>query len=282
MEQLSVTIPRGIISTTGRQIREITIRQINGYDEQAVSDISPYVPSHRRTLLFLKDLVTFHDDDQTIDVEDILGKLSIGDRVAILYNVRKMIFGDVIPCTVTCGFCNNKMSLDLNISDILNSLSSHDDPLENYDLEIAGYKIKLKPLNALDQDASIMVPSVDVVSVENMLAKLCIVSSTPSLPQKIPSSIVNALGTKMEEIDPLSNMTLDILCPECNKNLHISFPSEEFILQEILNNSKNLDNQIHLIAFYYGWNEADILSLPVNRRKKFIRLINATLGGVLQ
>jgi len=276
MEQILVKVPRGILSTDGRWIKSAIIRQINGYDEQAILEMQKDIPIHQHILFLLEKIVTFNDR-QKINPEQALRQLSIGDRVAILFNARKMIFGDIISCTATCAICNSKMSLDLRISDILQS-HNHRDNKKIYELETGEYKMKIRPLSALDQDRSIKI-STSVDAIENKLAKSCIVSSIPLLPQIIPKSIVVALGTKMEAIDPLSDVTISVSCPECDQKFQALFPSEEFILREFIAHSKNLEREIHWLAFHYGWSEEEILSLPIKKRRKYIELINATLAG---
>ena len=271
-----VRVPRGIPSSNGRWIKNATIRQITGYDEQDMSERSPDIPIHQRVLLLLERIVTFNDCKKT-KTKQVLLQLSIGDRTTILFNARKMILGDIIQCTAKCIICNNKMSLDLSISDLLRAHNSYNHK-EIYEFETGGYKIKIRPLNAFDQDKLIK-RNTSILSAEAELVKSCIVNSIPVLPTIIPKSIVEILGSKMEDIDPLSDLTLNISCPECNKKFQILFPAEEFILRELLANSKNLEREIHWLAFHYGWDEDTILSLPSKKRRKYVELINATLTG---
>lgn len=276
MEQLLVKVPRGFLTTDGKWIKHLTIRQINGYDEQAMLEIPNNIPIHRRALFFLERIVTF-SDEKKIDTIQALRHLSIGDRVAILFNARKIILGNIIACTATCLNCSSKMSFDLNISDLL-QIHRSDKNQEFYELNTEGYKIKFRPLCAIDQDYSIKKFS-SVEMIGNKLVKSCVVNSIPLLPKILPKKIEIDIGMKMDDIDPLSDLSLRVSCPECSKIFEVFFPSEEFILREFAAHSKNLEHEIHWIALHYGWSESEILKLSLQKRKRYVELINATLAG---
>ena len=63
-------------------------------------------------------------------------------------------------------------------------------------------------------------------------------------------------------------------CPDCNELFEIPFFAEDFIFEEISARKRQLEYEIHCLAFYYHWSESDILSLPLKRRRKYVELIN--------
>jgi hypothetical protein len=279
LEQVTVVveIPRGIPAINGKWIRKATIRHINGHDEQSMLEMSQLIPLHQRILFLLERIVRF-DDVQDIYTGEALKKISIGDRVALLFHTRRMIFGDFISCTITCVNCNKKMSLQLDVLDLLQA--HYPDQKDLYGLEAGGFNMKIKPLNAFDQDNALVAENLaSPNSLGEKLAKSCIAYSNPELPSIIPKAVMDGLGSKLEEIDPLSDIVLGVSCPECGQAFQALFPAEEFIFKEFAMLFGQLEREVHWLAFNYCWSQNEILDLPVKKRKKYIELINATLSG---
>lgn len=275
MEQLTIEVPRGIPVFDGKWIKKATINQINGHDERAMLDMPQDIPLYQRVLSLLERIVRF-DGIPRARTNEALRKISIGDRVTLLLYARKMILGEKIPCTITCTDCSKKMSLDLKVSEILQNRFK--DQKEIYDLKVDDYQMKIRPLNALDQN-TLIENSVTEDLLAEKLAKSCILDSVPKIPSVLTENMIDAIGMKMEEIDPLSDITLHVSCPECDHVFQTSFPAEEFIFKEFEVYSNQIVHEVHWLAFNYGWNEHDILSLPMTSRKKYVELINATLSG---
>lgn len=274
MEPVTVEVPRGIPAKDGKWIRKAVIRYITGNDEQTLLEMPQDIPFHQRVMFLLERIVKFDVPD--INTGKILRQISIGDRTALLLHTRKMILGDTIPCTITCASCARQLSLDLTVSGFLKA--NYPDQREIYELETGGYSMKIRPLNTLDQD-TIVESLATRNSLEEKLAKSCIANSVPELPSVLPQVVMDVIGAKLGEIDPLSDIILRVSCPECNNVFQASFPVEEFIFREFVMNYNHLEYEVHLLAFNYCWSEHEILALPVRKRKKYVDLINATLSG---
>ncbi|HEX2521381.1 MAG TPA: hypothetical protein VHP35_04585, partial [Terriglobia bacterium] len=135
-------------------------------------------------------------------------------------------------------------------------------------------------LTAEDQDDLIIRTSgPDALTQE--LARACIVRSEPTLPENnnLPESLLEAVSLRLEEIDPLSDIKLHLLCPECGHSFQASLSAEEFVLGELGMRGDQLEREVHWLAFHYHWTEGEILSLPTAKRKRYVELVNATLAG---
>ena len=88
-----------------------------------------------------------------------------------------------------------------------------------------------------------------------------------------------AVELKLSEIDPLSDIVLEVHCPSCSHAFSAPFWPEEFILQDVGIFNQQLEQEVHWLAFHYHWSEKKILALPIKKRRRYIELINATLAG---
>jgi hypothetical protein len=284
IEQVTVAIPRGVPAIDGSSwIQKVKLRQLNGYDEQFLLDVqNSLLPIHACSIALLKRVVSFGDYTEMLendDIDEILRHLSIGDRTALLLHLRKMTFGDLLKCALACPSCSKNMSLDLSVTDILHI--SHSKPQKDYDLEIAGFSLKVRPLTGADQELIFdkygKADNNNKISEE--LVRSCILYSNHSLPKSLPDDFIFTISSKLDEIDPLSDIVFNLICPNCQHTFQTLFDAERFIFHEIGLRQNQLEREIHWLAFNYKWTESEILSLPLKKRKRYVELINATLSG---
>lgn len=271
MDQAIVAVPRGILdSASGQWIKHARLRRLIGHDERLLGELSG-MPTHLRVLALLGRVASFKEGESAT----LLRELSIGDRVALMLHVRQLELGDNLDCTVSCPRCGKVMSTVLSAAKLLDM--THPAPSVSYGLEAGGFYLQVKPLTAQDQDLILTIKEGD--DVQQTMARSCILNSDVPLPEKLSNEVIEALGLKLEQIDPLSDIVLDLSCLECGDKLHISFNAEDFILQELGISHGDIESEVHWLALHYHWSENEILSLPMQRRRKYISLINFALAG---
>lgn len=271
MEQAIVAVPCGIHDlASGRWIRQVRLRQLVGHDEKFIAELSD-MPLHLRILAFLKRVASFEEGETAT----LLRKLSIGDRVALMLHVRRLELGDNLDCTISCAKCGKGMSVMLSAAKLLGTRNPERSP--TYDIEASGFNLRIKLLTALDQD--MLLNAREGEDLIQTLARSCIAGSDQPLPEKLPDEVIRAIGSKLEQIDPLSDILLALSCPECGHKFSASFYVEDFVLRELGIGQGDIDSEVHWLALHYHWSENEILSLPLRRRRKYISLINSALAG---
>lgn len=283
MKQLTVPLTHGIHLDAGQVIEKASLRQIDGSDGQFLADISTdRTPVHRISILLLERLASFENVQDTNRKRQLLRNMSIGDRVALMLQMRSMALGDTMQCIICCDLCKKNMSIDLSINTLLHqaSILSKKCKDEVCCIGVEGYELKIMPLTGSDQDMlSAKSTTVEKENLKQSLAKSCIKESNPRLPDIIPENLLYAVELKLSEIDPLSDIVLEVHCPSCGDAFSAPFWPEEFILQEVGTFNQQLEQEVHWLAFHYHWSEKEILALPMKKRRKYIELINATLAG---
>jgi hypothetical protein len=273
MKQARIAVPRGIpISEKGQWVSHVLLRQFAGDDERAFAELSS-VPPLTRVNAFLERVVSFEEGTTA----ELLPQLSIGDKVALILHVRRLELGDRLDCIVSCTKCGKSMSVVLSVSRLLNHVSPPQSL--SYAVEACGFRLQIQPLTIRDQD--MLLNAKEGEDLEEALARACIVSSDSQLPEKLPGLVIQAIGSKLQEVDPLSDIALDITCPECGHKFHTSFNPEDFVFGELGIGHGDLESEIHWLAMHYHWGEKEILSLPVRRRRKYISLINSAITGAI-
>lgn len=264
-------------TNNGHWIRRATIRNLTGSDEKMIADLRPTIPPYSKVVMLLARITTFEKEEG--EPEALIKKISLGDRALLLLNARKLVLGDIISCTVDCPKCRKPMSVDLSVSKLLAHAEQSTTEDDDYKIQDCGYTIHVKPLTGEDQDFAFAKSKSTDELVQN-IARACIVRSDPELPAELPEKLLESIGSRIEKLDPLSDISFSLSCPECNQGFPASFDAEHFIFREIATSLyPQLEREVHWLAFHYHWSEKDILALPSSRRKRYVELVNATLAG---
>jgi hypothetical protein len=254
-------------------IHAAEIRPLNGYDEQVLAENAHLHPLLRIDSL-LQRVVSFGQFTEKINLSEIANQLTLGDRAALVLQIRQNIIGDDLQVVLKCPLCDETISADLSAKSLIPP--PFKDAATTYPVEFERFQLFVRPLTAAVLEAA--VKSLSEFEPKELLVRLCIVSSNQPLPDKLSDGFLTAVATKLEEIDPLADPVLDFTCPNCGKTFQSPLDIEDFFLKESAARLKDLEREIHWLAFNYNWSEEAILSLPVTRRKRYIELINATIA----
>ena len=66
----------------------------------------------------------------------------------------------------------------------------------------------------------------------------------------------------------------ELTCPECERDFLAPFDTTAFFFQEMRLRREALLREVHLLALYYHWSEADILALTRERRRMYLALLD--------
>lgn len=271
MAQFIVDIPYGF-PDKGRWIHSVKMRQFNGYDEEYLAD-SWSLPIPIRTTEFLGRIVMF-ERVQKSDNREIIKRLTVGDRVALILHTRRLIFGDKLECVLICPDCKEEMSFTLSVNGLLQPVML--EPQSEYAVKAGSYDIKIRPVTGADLEA--LFEDDEPRNAERII-RSCITSSDPLLPEKLTDDFMVLVSSKLSELDPQADLILELSCPYCEHSFQNTFDAEYFLFQEVKMRQNQLEQEVHWLAFNYHWSEDEILSLPITKRKRYVELINRTLSG---
>ena len=305
---MQIRIPHGVSYDGNSWLRSLYVRELNGYDERYLSALREDIPLSAKTTELLARVTILpaidgspieEDEDEgaeeeeqskksrrfvsktsfLLNIADIVSRMTLGDRIAILLHLRRLTFGEIMSCEINCQSCKEIISMRISVSDMLQP-STELQPKSEYEVSIDSYALRVRLPNAKDQEAILSLDKSSNISQYTQHAvKSLILSALPILPNDISNDFLAKVSSKLGELDPQSDIVLNITCPHCNYFFQTAFIVEDFIFQEIAARQRLLEEEVHWLAFHYHWNESEILSLPVRRRKKYVELINRSLSG---
>jgi hypothetical protein len=240
-----------------------------GKQERIPNSSSPTENASRDQMLVLSE---------TKRKEKVIAEMTIGDRVALLLHLRRISFGDVAQLETRCPACQEPMASDLAISELVRQPQVQPET-DYYNIEFDEYSIWARLPCGKDQNLIAQAgshpdgPINSEIDYARQIVRMCVTRSIPDLPRELPVGLVQKISAKLEVLDPLANIKLNMTCPACNRSFKMPFFVEQFLLLELMMHQRRLEQEIHWLAFYYHWNENEILSLPITRRKRYVELI---------
>jgi len=282
MNATEVNLPAGI-SADGQWCRTAMLQSLNGYDEEFLLGEGKILSAAARVTHLLTRCLRRLGPLEPVDAASVR-RLTVGDREALLLHLRRLAFGDRISCLLACPNCEKKMELDMQISELLLAPYPHASP--TYETLIDGegqaYRVLFRLPNGEDQEVVAVQAAGSVESASEALLRRCIerVASADGEPIcNIPSAVLHALPRKMAELDPQAEVLLNLRCPECHIQFVVPFDSADYICREISASEREFYREVHTLSFHYHWDEDDILSMNVRKRRIYLDLLTDELSG---
>lgn len=279
---ITVKLPGGVWSGDCR-VQTAEMRELTGLDEEWLQGAGGTPLGERVTEMLSRCLLYLGDKPAT--VEQVRG-LSIGDRESLLLQLRRLTLGERIDCMLRCPdeACGERIDIDLRVSDLL--LPSYDDfPAwheETLKIANSAFNVRFRLPTGADQEAVAALAFVQPEAAAAWLLSRCVDRLVDSEGQNVreepPPDVVGAVGARMVALDPQAELSLNLVCPACERPIEVLFDTGAYFFAELSNAAPRLSEEIHILAWYYHWSEPEILDLTRCKRRRYVKLISDTLS----
>ncbi len=206
---------------------------------------------------------------------DQCARLPVGQRDARLLELRERLFGPQLASLASCPACAGGVELQFNVADV--RVPSGANLEGTLTLQAGGYETGFRLPNS--EDLQQLDASADLAANRRRLFERCVLSARrgeQEMPaSQLPDDVVQAVDTRMAEIDPQADVQLAVRCPNCGHDWEAPFDIASFLWAEIHDWATRLLREIHVLASTYGWREADIVALSPGRRRAYLELIES-------
>jgi hypothetical protein len=197
-----------------------------------------------------------------------LAQLPIGQRDAELLTLREHLFGEQLHSLVECPSCQQQLEFTLAVAD----------------LRVAAPSVETVPVEVDSCQLTVRLPtSEDIATIathpnpEQALMQRCISAATKAgaaiAVADLPSTVSAAVWAAIAEADPQADVQLDLNCPHCQHAWQSPFDIASFLWTELDAWANRTLEQVHRLAFAYGWGEQDILNLTPYRRQRYLERV---------
>jgi hypothetical protein len=178
------------------------------------------------------------------------------------------------------------MDLELRVSDLL--VPPYEKPKPIYETTIedngAAVHVYFRLPTGADQEAAAALMPAEAEAVELVLQR-CVREITVegetrdmSPDRSLPDAVGERLPTLLSELDPQAELLFEVSCPICSHTFSALLDAAAYFLEEIRGRSAHLYREVHLLALYYHWSEAEIMGMSVAKRQRYLRLLEEVLA----
>jgi hypothetical protein len=284
MSTAAITLPGGFW-LDGAHHRDAALRPLTGEDEAFLLDSAALPPARRTTLLLARCLARLGPWEPV--PADAVRALTVGDREALLLHLRRLsLGGDRVSCVLCCPApsCGERMDLDLAMDDLLEPPYAGAAPWHDAVFSEGGasWRVRFRLPTGADQEEAAPLVATDAGAAAMLILRRCIESveredGGPTEP--IPPAVAAGLADRMASLDPQAELALQLTCPACGRDFSSQLDAAAYFFQELAGGAAGLWREVHFLAFYYHWSEAEILCLSGGKRRLYLGLLAETLGG---
>ena len=271
---IEVRVPGGVL-VDGDRRTAVRLRRLDGHDQEALLALAG-APAVRAARLLLDRCVgSIGGRDPN---GDAVAGLTVGDREALLWQLRAISLGDRIAAVVECGRCHEKLDLDLRVGDLLQP--PYPGWSDTFTEDLAGRRVRFRLPTVADQEAVAGIARADAELAARALLARCVLAVDDHPPTDDELAAVRpAVEDRVAALDPQAETILGIHCPQCDASTTHTLDAAEFLVEELTRTSRYLYQEVHALAWHYHWSEDDILGLTVDKRRRYLDLIQDSLGG---
>jgi hypothetical protein len=209
-----------------------------------------------------------------------LANLPLGERNALLLEVRAATLGQRMDGFAVCPECGAQLELALDARELAKGIRAQDPRSAD---EVAGHT--MRAANTLDvlaasvaeseaQARSILVArTLNVTKAE--LDQANELDQTDQWLESQPEPVIELLLDRFEQINSSAEIRARFQCAECRSRTSVDVDIAHFFLREIARVARRLMTDIHELAGAYGWSERSIAAMSGARRAAYLEMLRA-------
>jgi hypothetical protein len=96
-------------------------------------------------------------------------------------------------------------------------------------------------------------------------------------PAALDQPVCDGIEEQMRDRAPDVTPELTAVCPECRTPFAAEVDMTYLVLCELKRTTRQLDEEVHMLAWHYHWPESEILSMSRRKRRRYVGLIEDQL-----
>ncbi len=203
-----------------------------------------------------------------------LAALPLGQRDALLLQLRTRLFGAAIDVVASCPHCAATVEATFRGDDLLLSRPGANAAPPTLEHAAQGLRVQYRLPDSNDLLA--LENCSDPVAARELLLERCVLGAqrdaAPHDLHALPQAWSAELAQAMAQADPQADLQLAFRCPECAHDWQPLFDIARFLWQELHAWALHMLREVDTLAQAYHWAEADILALSPRRRQAYLEL----------
>jgi hypothetical protein len=210
-------LPCGYLDDEGNLHTELELSELTGNEEDMLA--SRTVPTHKKMgVLIGRCVKRIGDVTDKGKLAAIANKLTVGDRVYIMFGLRRITLGDSYPFRATCPRCNVESMFQVSMADLdIQKMPEPEKRIYDYELP-SGATVRFRIMTGLDEERLAQFKKLaDKLSMA-LLVRIELLGGKPPTMKDIKDMSMrdrDALRAYMDEVDGGVETELEMGCPNC-------------------------------------------------------------------
>jgi hypothetical protein len=209
---------------------------------------------------------------------DRIRELTAGDRERLLLGLCARLLGPEADLVAACPSCGALAEMTVHLGDIAEiDAESGTVPESCVAVETghARWTARLRPPAGADLERAARAgPGAARDLIVGCIEELIDPSGSRVAPSELPAACESTVADALLALDPAAESLIEIECPHCTKSVGTLLDGYA-LLQDGLGGASRVYEDVFRMARAYHWSEADILSLPLRRRRHYIAIAEA-------
>ena len=200
-----------------------------------------------------------------------LQALTISERDRLLLDIHRVLFGRTLACYAECPECDARMEFAVDIHNLVSDAASSSKPDIH---ELASNDLLVRFCAPNSADLAALRACTDIDSARQLLLQRCIIQATragSAIPiAELPLTVVEEISSTLERCESDGDISIALQCVSCAHQWRMAFDIVSFLWAEISARARRFLNEVHTLAWAYGWREVDILGMSPARRQFYL------------
>ncbi len=267
-------LPGGLCLDDERR-RRFAFKPPTGAIELAMAEGGGAEPMPRRVTSVLSAILEHLGDE--VPTLARVHDLCVGDRQFLVRQLGCHMGVAAAWSTSRCTGCGNAFDVFIDSSALPVAEAGEDFPFATADLDPGRCRFRV-PTGA-DQEAITMIDDDDLAA--RILIRRCFVSlegadelTAGGLIEDLADEDFEQIETALERVAPEVTIRVETRCPDCGAANQVAADPYDCLTRA----GDELFDDVHTLATTYHWSEVQILSLPRERRWRYLRLVDRARG----
>ncbi len=276
-----VPLMHGLRRGGHRHVRAL-MAPLTGREELALQENAGLTPAAQITRILSAATRAIGDVAPVSD--DMIRSLTVADRERLLLALHAATFGRRQEMVGPCPSCAAAIEIPLDLTALAEAgCDAGAASAVERDIAIPSPSgplfVRCRPPNGADQEAAATVVHGGLGAASDALLLACIDAVSDGAGERLePAGLIDWLREPVEaalqSCDPMGELRLAIICPDCGEEFAAELDAFQ-LLKATSARRGSVFADVDRLARAYHWSEADILELPLARRRLYLALLAA-------
>jgi hypothetical protein len=203
---------------------------------------------------------------------DAIHSLNVALRDSLLLRLRAACFGPELELFFACHGCGTAMELGASVAALCAALEA---AAESAATERDGYALSIRLADSDDLLAAEQAPDLETAQME--LLTRCVRAlapdGSPVTPLALPPPVLAHAVAAADALLDAAEILFDSTCMACGARHRVAFDPSLVLWRELRHAASHLLDEIHELAWAYGWAEDAILRMSPTRRRAYLNRV---------